>query len=250
MHNNIAIEIIDCFTYNQPNGTKYNSKRDYCALAYRADTDSKYIFDGKALTAPKGAVVFVPSDVAYSTMSRQGKIYAVHFKILNHTYKDIEVVDIENSTKSCEMFLKILEVWNKKERGYQYKAASIFYEILSYTKNTVEQQNQNDLAAICAEYLSDHFADSSLTIDSVAAGQFVSGSYLRKKFQERYGISPRQYLTNRRIEFAKYLIEIDCFSQDEIAERCGFSCVKYFRTAFKKLTGKSVGQYKSFVLSD
>ncbi len=244
MHNDIAVEIIDCFTYNQRKGTNHNGKRDFYALAYRADSQSKYLYDGKTVTAPCGAVVFVPSGVEYTTVSKQGRIYAVHFKIFNHSYHDIEVMDTENSQKNSELFLKILDIWAKKEAGYKYKTAGIFYKILSEMQNIGQHEKHGELAIACSEYLSAKFSDAGLTISRVASMLYVSDAYLRKKFREYYGMSPKQYLTERRIEFAKYLIEIDCFTQSEIAERCGFSGVKYFRTAFKKLTGKSVGQYK------
>ena len=51
------------------------------------------------------------------------------------------------------------------------------------------------------------------------------------------------YLDTLRINYAKSLLEAGYFSQKEIAARCGFLDVGYFRTMFKKKTGKSMKQY-------
>ena len=243
MHNDIAVKIIDCFTYKQKSGARDNAKRDFCALAFRSDTAGRYVYYGKTLTAPCGAVVFVPSGIEYSTSSKRGKIYAIHFKIMNYSYRDIEILDMKNSEYLRNMFIKAIDVWEKKERGYRYKATSIFYEILS-TLDRVGENQEGGLASEAREYISTHFSDSELTIKEVAEKMYVSEAYLRKKFHEVYNTSPKEYLTKRRIEFAKYLIETNYFSQSEMAERCGFSSVKYFRTAFKAKCKITVSEYK------
>jgi AraC-like DNA-binding protein len=56
-------------------------------------------------------------------------------------------------------------------------------------------------------------------------------------------MSPKQYLDDVRIEHAKVLLESAYYTQAEIAARCGFDDVKYFRTAFKHHTGKTPGAY-------
>jgi len=46
-----------------------------------------------------------------------------------------------------------------------------------------------------------------------------------------------------RVNYAKSLLETGYFSQKEIAARCGFLDVGYFRTMFRKKMGKSMKQY-------
>ena len=48
---------------------------------------------------------------------------------------------------------------------------------------------------------------------------------------------------NRLIEYAKELLRSGYYKTREIAEMSGFSDVKYFRTAFKKRFGITVGEF-------
>ena len=84
-----------------------------------------------------------------------------------------------------------------------------------------------------------------LSIDSLAKRANVSPAQYRRKFRQIYGESPKQYLDSLRFNYAKSLLETGYFSQKEIAFRCGFSDVVYFRTAFKRENGKSIREYCS-----
>ena len=102
---------------------------------------------------------------------------------------------------------------------------------------------KNNNIAESAEYMKQNIFNPDLTIDSLAKRANVSSAQYRRKFRDIYGASPKQYLDSLRFNYAKSLLETGYFSQKEIAFRCGFSDVVYFRTAFKKETGKSVKEY-------
>ena len=94
-----------------------------------------------------------------------------------------------------------------------------------------------------AEYIKQNFYNPEISIDGIAKRANVSPAQYRRKFRQLYGKSPKEYLDSLRFDYAKSLLETGYFSQKEIAFRCGFSSVEYFRTAFKKETGKSIKEY-------
>ncbi len=247
MHNNIAIEILDCFKYHQLKGFNSVSPRKFSALSFRINTECTYNTNQKITYSPKNSVVFVPADIPYATKTTEGDLYVIHFKILNYLYKDIEVLDLDTSPELKALFLSAIDEWNNKKYGYKHKAASIFYDILYLisNKNINNYAEKTELAQKCAEYISTHFGRSDFSIKEVADYFYISEAYLRKKFKEYFNISPKQYLLNQRIDFAKHLISAGYLTQEEISDKCGFASVKYFRTAFKHKTGSSIRQYKS-----
>lgn len=88
-----------------------------------------------------------------------------------------------------------------------------------------------------------NFFNPELTIESLARRANVSPAQYRRKFRQLYGASPKQHLDSLRFQYAKSLLETGYFSQKEIAFRCGFSDVEYFRASFKKKTGKCIRDY-------
>ena len=107
------------------------------------------------------------------------------------------------------------------------------------------QSSKKSSIAESAEYMKQNFFNPELNIESLAKRANVSSAQYRRKFRQIYGVSPKQYLDGLRFGYAKSLLETGYFSQKEIASRCGFSSVEYFRTAFKKDTGKCIRDFLS-----
>lgn len=72
----------------------------------------------------------------------------------------------------------------------------------------------------------------------------VIENYLSKRFAKETGMKFSKYLTNLRIQKAKYYMETGAYSVLEVAERvgCGQN-PQYFSQIFKKNTGQSPSQY-------
>ncbi len=169
------------------------------------------------------------------------------FHFISPEFVGGEILDFhgENMEEYKVLFERALEIWEKKEAGYLYAASACFYEILAKLSRDTASQEQGTLsqAEQGAEMMQREFSSPAFTIAGLAKRLYVSEVYLRRIFRATYGMSPKQYLDDLRIEHAKVLLESGYYSQQEIATRCGFDDVKYFRTAFKHHTGKTPGAY-------
>ena len=81
------------------------------------------------------------------------------------------------------------------------------------------------------------------SLERAAEQSFMGEAYFRRLFKKEFGISPKQYVINRRIEYAKALIIAGYFSVGEIAEMCGYNDHKHFSSEFKRLVGVSPSGY-------
>lgn len=71
-------------------------------------------------------------------------------------------------------------------------------------------------------------------------------AHLFNAFKARTGLSPKQYLTQVRIEKAKELLA-GSLTVDQIAASVGFNDALYFSRQFKKATGMSPSDYRSAI---
>ena len=69
-------------------------------------------------------------------------------------------------------------------------------------------------------------------------------SYLVSIFKICYGLTPMDYLVNKRIDEAKVLLEDGSLKIKDIASVVGYEDSLYFSKVFKKFTGVSPKEYK------
>jgi len=90
----------------------------------------------------------------------------------------------------------------------------------------------------------DEHLESDLTLESLADVAHMSKTYFCAQFKKLNGISPWDYITIKRIEKAISLLESSDLSRLEIALKCGYNNTSNFYYAFKRVTGKTPGNYK------
>ena len=242
----MTADILDVMTYQSKKIKMHTQKRPFSALSFRLEAQNSSFFQKHSLVAKTGSIVFVPQDVEYDRMTDGEKTVVFHFTLYNSVSHDIRVFDPDDPAQYRALFLEALRVWEEKPIGYKYTVTSVFYRILAkmMEDGALVNRNVDRLSHSAEEYLKAHFAEADLSIADVAATLFVSEAYLRRKFHESYGISPKKFLDSLRINYAISLLKTEYYSQKEIASRCGYTDVKYFRTAFKKRTGSTLGNYQ------
>lgn len=85
---------------------------------------------------------------------------------------------------------------------------------------------------------------ADLTLRSIAKMNGVSDSYFSTLFKKETGESFIQYVTEKRIEFAKNLLRTTNLQIQTVAQHCGIFDVHYFSKMFKSKVGKTPKEYR------
>lgn len=107
------------------------------------------------------------------------------------------------------------------------------------------QDKKNDNQAQDAAYYMEQNYSRPITMQKVAAYVNFTENYLCSVFKKKYGVPPRQYLVNYRIEMARHILKTSPeLSISEVAESCGFNDPLYFTRVFHKKTGLTPTDYR------
>lgn len=87
-----------------------------------------------------------------------------------------------------------------------------------------------------------------LNLELLSQIHFVSKYHLLRLFKKYYGLTPRQYLMDKRIEKSKENL-INGMSVTETCFAIGFQSLGSFSTLFKTKTGKSPSAFQKEQLS-
>ena len=85
---------------------------------------------------------------------------------------------------------------------------------------------------------------SDFSLDDVSAAFGVSKMHVIRVFRKKFGITPMQYVIERRIGAAKSLLTGTVMPIKEIAALLRYSGTQHFSTSFKSAVGCTPGQYR------
>ena len=101
---------------------------------------------------------------------------------------------------------------------------------------------QIDIAVNTKRYIDTNF-DEKINLELLAHLRFTSKFHLIRVFKKYYGITPRQYLINKRIEKAKNSLK----NGNSVTETCyaiGFESINSFSNLFRAKTGMPPSIYR------
>ncbi len=109
--------------------------------------------------------------------------------------------------------------------------------------------NEMQIATVIAtrSFIDDNF-NTDLNLDVLSHIQFVSKYHLLRLFKKYYGLTPRQYLMDKRIEKSKENLA-NGMTVTETCFAVGFESLGSFSTLFKTKTGKSPSAFQKQQLS-
>lgn len=240
----IAFEILDVFNIEQENTKTTNTYRNFDALSYRFEADTLIESNGKECELADHSISFFPSDVNYIRTTKKDKLIVVHFKSFSYHSNEIEYFFPDDHGKYDILFKKILDVWNRKDTAYKHEASSILNTIFSelYRDNKPSDDIKSKINP-SVQYIRQHCYRTDFSLTEAAKKSHISETYFRKLFKKEFGISPKQYIINRRIRYASSLIIAGYHTLEEVAELCGYNDYKHFSVEFKKITGLSPSKY-------
>lgn len=124
-----------------------------------------------------------------------------------------------------------------------------FYETEIHRIKNICFPNDKQLETVIAikHYIDERY-ESDVNLDVLAQANFVSKYHLLRLFKKHYGLTPRQYLIDKRIEKSKEHLRKE-LSVTETCFAVGFESVGSFSSLFKSRTGKSPSKYQKEQLS-
>ena len=84
-----------------------------------------------------------------------------------------------------------------------------------------------------------------ITVEELCRELYISKNLLYKKFRDFFGCTVNEYVTSKRLERARLLLDSAEESSRRVAEMCGFDNYSYFSKLFKRKTGVSPREYRA-----
>ncbi len=123
----------------------------------------------------------------------------------------------------------------------------LFLELVQKIHDELKRRDKTERQPSPAEIIRRHIdelPDGYTTLDRLCEEFHFSKQYLIRIFKARYGITPHEYILNRRVGIAQSLLKKTDLSVQEIAEKLHFCDVSYFSDFFRNRTGQTPMEFR------
>lgn len=215
--------------------------------------------DGKEYYPTAGQLVMMPAGVRQSYTFINENTYTkywCHFtaKVGEMNLFDVLkvpcLVDVPDLSVPRRLFEELLEAYQSAELSAVIRIKAKLLELIAYYIDSAEVEQirigssgkLKELKGI-VDYIEGNLS-LDITVESLAKRMHVHPNYFIRLFKKNMGITPIQYLINRRVEAAKAML----YSTDDpltiIADRTGISDIYYLSRLFKEHTGFTPSEFR------
>lgn len=180
---------------------------------------------------------------------------AISLQVANYLLKPIEPEEFRTVIASVVQQLNEEQSAKRQQQDWQkVYEAGLVYQQEQRLRNLIQDSADDDpeadsrkraiedvLRIIEKEY------EKDLSLDYLSKSVHLSASYLSHTFKKATGVSVVKYITQYRMEKAKYLLDQSNYKINDVYKMVGFSDMSYFGLTFKQSFGLTPKQYREKV---
>lgn len=212
-------------------------------------------FNGETMQVKGGEMLFIPSLTYHClrlTSTNHAKITYIRFNLKSGAkdffcdYKRPIKILLPNKNYAVKIMQEVIKNSALEEPNRSLLTSSKIFELVSILISESEPYAQSETKSYinkAVSYIDANFTEQ-LSLNALAEKFGCSPNHFIRKFKDKTGYTPIKYLSAKKIEVAKKLIENTSLSISDVMEKVGFYDASYFSKLFKKTVGCSPREYR------
>lgn len=226
-------------------------------LMFHLEGKASYHINGKEyICAPGDVVWFMPGDEYHGECLEAPYRYIAVLFTLYEPFDKLgmeeawsPVFHLRDTETINRLFHKIYNQFNEKKFCYllEMKSAllNIFNLLFQSIENKVYHQNTPDFIKPAMELIQNHYLKRNIEVSELAKACGLSTKQFSRTFTKLYHTTPKKFIIQMKVDYAKTLLESSALSVSEITEKTAFSDIFYFSKTFKKMVGITPSEYRN-----
>lgn len=243
------------FTYEPGYVSKRNSF-DSFLLMYVQKGSMLLDYQGKSIPVPERHFVLIDCYQSHGYSTADGaECLWLHFDgTLARDYCELivsrlgNVIFMEDAFPVLRKMSTILKAFADNRQFHEPLLSKyitdILTELMLYTPREGNIRDYTQAVERAMIYILEHFTEN-IPVEQLASMVGLSAYHFIRVFKLETGYTPHEYIVNRRMASARYLLKYTELTVKEICFNTGFSSESVFCNAFKKKHGLTPHQYRS-----
>ena len=216
-------------------------------------------YRGKTSIAEEGEMFLMDlEEPHYYRALEDSEIFFYGFKganskeVVNHILSQGNgcVIRNKNARLVRNLLKNTMEYYEEHEVEGPYLASMRIYRLLMYLMDQRDAYRVTNSSPVeqAITYIGDHL-DATITLEELARYVGLSSSYFSHIFKDEIGSSPRQYITDAKMNRAKFLLGQTEKTVSEIAYLLGYASGGSFTNLFTERVGCAPKMYRKLMRS-
>ena len=221
------------------------------------------IADGKEMHPVTDQLYLLPAHTSQTFFNDGTQPYLKYYCHFNIKLHDTELFDFLNvplcvtpadPSAAAALFEKMIAAHNEKSFTSLIKAKQYMMELVCFYLQCFRESNislvesSSDIAIDRALAFVDAHMNRSVSVAEMSEIAGYHPSHFTKLFRKRFGVSPAQFLIQKKAHFAMEQLTNTLKPIADISDSLGFSSQFYFCSFFKKQTGMTPSEYRQIYL--
>ena len=194
---------------------------------------------------PSSVILYKPNEPHDELHMEDSIIYNFRFMVPKSFVCNDETVFKDENKEIFNKIELILRELKEKKTDYSLLVSVYLTEILiALNRKVTPCTDDTDLFFYTKQFINGNF-DQEIDFRKLADIAGYSYDRFRHLFKKSTGLSPNQYILQKRLNAAKQRLADTTLKISDIAVACGFSDFSQFSACFKKYIGVSPGKYRA-----
>lgn len=210
---------------------------------FTASYDELYSIKWNRTSPYERIAIYFDLDTFDSVFSGDEYAKRAYLEFLDHRkHPNLLRLSDENKEKLSSFINEYDTVLGNEDMATTFKVFSITVRLFEFMFKVINSETFlkdevkiNDLTKKATRYINDNFKYIS-SINNIAAFLHVSPVYLTRRFSSDMGMSPKDYLMDKKLQHSRNLLKLGA-NVTEAAIESGFSNTSYFIQLYKKKYG-------------
>ena len=223
---------------NKKRSAKQNSEIDYLDIV-DDDTNKEFLYFNDNYLA------LVPPKVIHDEVQEKfPKIIDIGFEFVGEDMNLPMTLLKDDQLEFSTIFTKIEKELENKNNYYQEYIKSLVDEIIILISRHLNQETQKADPILLAKNYIDEYFTTSINITDLAKQTGYGPEHFRFLFKKQIGMSPKEYIVKKRIDYSITLLADTNYPISKVAELSGYDDVSQFSVIFKKKMSITPFEYR------
>jgi len=237
-------------TYPDKNYSIYRDCSNLACIEYIEEGTGSVTADTTTFYPSEGDAYFLHPQILHNYFSDKERPWKKYFVNISGTLLDslIDGYKLTNKYYFPNLDIKdelcrIIELAKLAQNDCTLEMIGILNEIFLKMHSSLETKTESSIARKMKDFLNTQIT-GKFKIDALCDFVSKSESQTIRIFKNAYGITPYNYVLNKKVTLAKRLLLNTNLSVKQISEKLSFSDEYYFSNLFKKKVGISPTKYR------